>query len=323
MTAPTPAPTPAPTLALAPVVVGLDETDHSPHALEFAGREAALRCAPLWLAHTYHRTPPAAVDATGAEIPVQTVLDQGVEPLAEAVTQMRADHPDTPIRTYALPGSPAPALVALAQGASLLVLGHDRGGLAGMLLGSVALRTMAHAPCPVAVARGARRGMNRVLAGVDISDAAGGRAQLGFAFDEAVRRAADLLVLPAWEDQSAFHPDPTADYTLEHLAALADDYRERLDAVLEPWRRAHPEVAVEVLVEDGSVARSLVEASGYADLLVVGAHPYPGGEGMRLGGLAYALLQHARCPVVMVPEPVSPWSPPITAGTTAERPGRR
>jgi nucleotide-binding universal stress UspA family protein len=303
-----------------PVVVGLDEADHSPHALEFAGRETGLRSAPLWIAHTFHRAPPVAIDAPHGELPVQTVLDQELEPLSEAVTQMRADHPGTPIRTFALAGPAAPGLAVLARGAALLVLGHDRGGLAGMLLGSVALRAMAHAPCPVAVARGARRETNRVLVGVDVgATAAASRAQLGFAFDEAVGRGADLLVLPAWEDQSAFHPDPTADYTLEHLAALADDFRERLDAVLEPWRRSHSEVAVEVLVEDGSVARSLVEASGHADVLVLGAHPYQGGEGMKLGGLAYALLQHARCPVVMVPEPAGPWSPPTAAGPMAER----
>ncbi|MEY9932264.1 nucleotide-binding universal stress UspA family protein [Catenulispora sp. GP43] len=309
--------------APAPVVVGIDEADQSSHALEFAGREAVLRSVPLWIAHTYHRAPPVALGAPDGRIPVQTVLDMAVDPLAGAVTQMLADHPGTPIRTYVLCGSPAPGLAALARDASLLVLGHSRGGLAGMLLGSVALRTVAHAPCPTAVARGARRQMNRVLAGVDIGDPAGGRAQLGFAFDEAVMRAADLLVLPTWEDQNAFHPDPTGDYTRDRLALLAADHRERLEAVLEPWRRAHPDVAVDVLEADGSGARSLVEASGHADLLVLGAHPHPGGEGMRLGGLAYALLQHARCPVVLVPERAKPWSPLIAAGTTAEGPGRR
>lgn len=286
-----------------PVVVGIDDLDQSPHALELAAREAELRAAPLWIAHAYRRVPSAAVGVPGGRMLEQTVLDTAVEPLAGALKQVRADYPGMSIRTYALTGPPAPGLAALAHDASLLVLGHrGRGGFAGMLLGSVALRTVARAGCPVAVARGERRELNRVLAGVDVDDATAGRAQLGFAFDEAVMRAADLLVLHTWEDQGAFYPDPVGDYTRDHLTALDADHRRRLEAVLEPWRREYPDVAVDLLVEGGSAARHLVEASAHADLLVMGARPGRDGEGMRLGGLAYSLLHHAQCPVAVVPE---------------------
>jgi nucleotide-binding universal stress UspA family protein len=290
-----------------PVVVGIDDLHQSPHALELAAREAELRVAPLWMAHAYRRVPPAAVGVPGGRMLEQTVLDAAIEPLAGALKQVRADHPGMSIRTYALAGPPAPGLAALAHDASLLVLGHrGRGGFAGMLLGSVALRTVAHAGCPVAVARGERREMNRVLAGVDVDDPTAGRAQLGFAFDEAVMRAADLVVLHTWEDQGAFYPDPVGDYTRDHLTALDADHRERLEAMLEPWRHEYPDVAVDLLVEGGSAARHLVEASGHADLLVMGGLPRRDGEGMRLGGLTYSLLHHAQCPVAVVPERVVP-----------------
>jgi nucleotide-binding universal stress UspA family protein len=72
--------------------------------------------------------------------------------------------------------------------------------------------------------------------------------------------------------------------------------------MLDPWRRAHPDVAVDVVVESGSASRHLVEASARADLLVAGSRPRRDGDGMRLGGLAYSLLHHARCPVVIVPQ---------------------
>lgn len=75
-----------------------------------------------------------------------------------------------------------------------------------------------------------------------------------------------------------------------------------MDTVLEPRRDAHPDVAVEILVEGGSAARHLVDASAHADLLVIGGRPHRDGQGMRLGGLAYSLPHHARCPVVVVPE---------------------
>lgn len=290
---------------VAPVVVGVDDVDQSSHALDLAGREAELRGAPLLIAHAYHRIPPglaAVADAAGA-VPAGTVLEADAEPLAGALELVDADHPEVEARAHVLSGSPGSALAALAGDASLLVLGHrGRGGFAGMLLGSVALRTLARARCPVAVARGKRRAMNRVLVGLDVEDAAKGRAPLGFAFAEAVARGAELAVLHVWEDRGYFYPDPMGDYTRDHLTTLDSEHHGRLEEMLEPWRREHPDVVVDVVIEGGSASRGLVDASGYADLLVVGGRPHGDGEGMRVGGLAYALLHHARCPVVIVPE---------------------
>jgi nucleotide-binding universal stress UspA family protein len=289
----------------APVVVGVDDVDQSSHALDLAGREAELRGAPLWIAHSYHRIPPglAAVAEAGGAVPAGAVLEAGVEPLAGALELVHADHPEVEARTHVLSGSPGSALPALARDASLLVLGHrGRGGFAGMLLGSVALRILARTRCPVAVARGARRGMNRVLVGIDVDDVAKSQAQLDFAFTEAVMRGAELVVLHVWEDRGYFYPDPMGDYTRDHLTSLDSDHHGRLEAMLEPWRRERPDVRVDVAVEGGSASRGLVDASGYADLLVVGGRPHSDGEGMRVGGLAYALLHHAQCPVVIVPE---------------------
>jgi nucleotide-binding universal stress UspA family protein len=202
-----------------------------------------------------------------------------------------------------LRGSPGSALPALAGDAALLVLGHrGRGGFAGMLLGSVALRILARARCPVAVARGGRREMNRVLVGIDVDDVARGHAPLGFAFTEAVLRGAGLAVLHVWEDRGYFSPDPMGASTRDHPTTLDSEQHERLEALLDPWRRAHPDVAVDVVIEGGSASRGLVDASGYADLLVVGGRPHSEPEGMQVGGLAYVLLHHAYCPVVIVPE---------------------
>lgn len=288
---------------ISPVVVGIDELEQSHEALELAAREAGLRSAPLWIAHVYHRLPPAAVATPGGEVPEQTVLDAAVEPLAGALKQVRAAYPGMQIRTYASNGPPAPKLASLARDATLLVLGNrGRGGFAGMLLGSVALRTVTRASCPVAIARGTPREVNRVLVGIDVDDDTGGRVPLGFAFDEAAMRAADLVVLHAWADQGAFYPDPYGDYTRDHLAALVRDRSGRVDTVLEPLRREHPDVAVEVVVEGGSAARSLVEASGHADLLIIGARRHRDGKGVRLGAPTFAILHHAQCPVLIVPE---------------------
>ena len=50
---------------------------------------------------------------------------------------------------------PAPALLAAARGADLLVLGsRGHGGFADLLLGSVSLQCAHHASCPVVIVRG-------------------------------------------------------------------------------------------------------------------------------------------------------------------------
>lgn len=298
---------------VAPVVVGVDGVNQSAHALELAGLEAGLRAAPLWIAHVYHRIPPRVAGAA-ADGPVagDTVLRAAVEPLAGALELVHAGHPAAEVRSYALRGSPASALAALAgDGASLLVLGHrGRGGFTGMLLGSVTLRLLARAECPVAVARGARRGVkDRVLVGIDVEDGASGWAPLGFAFSEAVLRGADLVVLPMWEDLGHIYPDPMGDHTRDYLTTLDSDHHERLEAMVEPWRREYPDVVVDVAVEDGSASRGLLEASSYADLLVVGGPPHRDEEWMRVGGVAYALVHHAQCPVVVVPPEPSRFPP--------------
>lgn len=299
----------------APVIVGLDDLDHARHALTLAASEAELRAAPLWIAHSCHRIPPVATATTiepvapaapagsgdgGAETAVR---DPDVEPLAQAVRQTRAEYPGLEIHGYAVGAPAAAGLTGLAGKDSLLVVGHrGRGGFVGMLLGSVALSTIGHSRCPVVVARGTDRALNRVVVGLDVTDATGGEALLGFAFAEAALRGAELVVVTVWEDVGYFYPDPVGAYTRDNLTALDAEHDRALGAILDPWRGEHPETRVHALVQGGSVTRHLVDASEEADLLIIGGRPHRDGEGVRLGGSAYAVLHHAQCPVVVVPD---------------------
>jgi nucleotide-binding universal stress UspA family protein len=62
-------------------------------------------------------------------------------------------------RVEAVEGPAGDVLVRAAEGAELLVVGgRGRGALRGMLLGSVALHCVLHAPCPVLVLRPSDRG---------------------------------------------------------------------------------------------------------------------------------------------------------------------
>lgn len=134
---------PVPGYAPSPVVVGADGSGASQAAVAFAFAEAALRDVPLLAVCALADTP--SVLGGGR------LLEADFE---EALAKCEADHPEVVVRRQVVQGSPRSALLDAAAGAQLLVVGvRGRGGLRGMMLGSVSLAVLHHAPCPVAVAR--------------------------------------------------------------------------------------------------------------------------------------------------------------------------
>ena len=80
---------------------------------------------------------------------------RGAETMAAA-----ARMPGGPVvRTEAVEGAAGEVLVRAGEGADLLVVGsRGRGAVRGILLGSVALHCVLHAPCPVLVVHHDRAG---------------------------------------------------------------------------------------------------------------------------------------------------------------------
>lgn len=291
------------------VVVGIDDFEHSARAIAAGAQEAQARRAPLWLAHAYHWLPPVATGVMpGGDTPEGAVRDAATELLSQAVARTHADYPDLEIHDYAMSGQPGPALADLAKDAALLVVGgRGRGGFTGMLLGSVALSAVAHARCPVLVMRGddtagPQAASRRVLVGVDILAPTTGGDVLGFAFEQAALHGADLRAVHAWEDPGYFYPVALGQYPRETLDEMNAERRRRLEALVAPWREKHPDTFVETEVLTGPPSKMLVDSSRLADVLVLGGRRHSDGQGMRLGGLAHAVLHHAHCPVVIVPE---------------------
>jgi nucleotide-binding universal stress UspA family protein len=76
-----------------------------------------------------------------------------VDQIVDAAITETGDRPPEVLRTI-LPGGAAQTLVEVAEGADLLVVGsHGRSGLSRLVLGSVAMACVHHAPCPVVVVR--------------------------------------------------------------------------------------------------------------------------------------------------------------------------
>jgi len=142
------------------VIVGVDGSDHSRHALRWAIQEAVLRHVPLTVL-TVHPDP--VRPATGIYWGLRTYPENSFDPdLVRAAVQEFVDKVATEIggtvpevTVSVATGDAAEELLQASRGADVLVVGsRGGGGFARLLLGSVSSQVMHHAECPVVVIPG-------------------------------------------------------------------------------------------------------------------------------------------------------------------------
>lgn len=139
------------------IVVGVDGSEQSQRALEWAAREAALRQAPLTVL-TVHQVVQSAW--TGNPVvspedrPEEAKARQAAEEATNEVIGKLGDARPASVTVRAVSGLPARELVDASQDADLLVVGsRGGGGFRGLLAGSVSMQVVNHAECPVVVIR--------------------------------------------------------------------------------------------------------------------------------------------------------------------------
>jgi nucleotide-binding universal stress UspA family protein len=135
------------------IVVGVDGSDASKDALQWAARQARLTGSRLLVVMAWH-VPSLAYGGVVA-LPVDLDLEgDSRKVLDQVIADTLGDHPDVETSALVVEGSAALELIELAAGAELLVVGNrGHGAFTGMLLGSVSEHCVAHAPCPVVVVR--------------------------------------------------------------------------------------------------------------------------------------------------------------------------
>src|ERR1022692_2164655 len=134
-----------------PVVVGVDGSAASAAAVEFAADEAALRGAALRGA-ALRGAALLAVCALADSAGSLGGAGRLREDFDQAITRCEKGHPGVAVHRQIVDGSARDALLAAARSAQMLVVGsRGRGGVPGMLLGSVSPAVLHHAPCPVSV----------------------------------------------------------------------------------------------------------------------------------------------------------------------------
>jgi nucleotide-binding universal stress UspA family protein len=282
------------------VVVGVDGSPSSFDAVRWAAAEAARRSCPLCVVTAFPWPADQVLDGTGRGHEHRAaLLDRSRAHLDEAVETAAAVHPDVPVSHRLVEGDPVDVLIAEARSAQLLVVGHrGLGGLAGLLVGSVAVGVSTRAGCPVVVVRRGADGPadGPVVVGVEETEA--GDAALRFAFEAAHLRGAPLVAVHTWSDVV-----PLDAFIVQAMdwQTLRDNERRILDRALARWAEKFPDVVVlRALVEDRA-ARALVEQSEAARLVVVGSRGRGRLTGLLLGSVGHAVLHRSHCPVAIVP----------------------
>lgn len=257
------------------IVVGVDGSDHSSHALMWAAAWAATHNSTLHI---------VTADTIGV--------------LESARNEVLTAYPHLSVLGSELAMSPAAALVEASSDADLVVVGNrGRGGWQGLLLGSVSATVSDHSKCPVVVVpHQAVHQEGPVVLGADGSPESILAAHTAFA--EADRHGVGVIVgqvtklpmvasanlLPAKEDFELMEGDAQA--VAEETVAAA--------------RAAYPNVPVEIVAKAGDPAYELADIAAGASLIVVGNRGRGGFRELLLGSVSRSLLQRASCPVLIV-----------------------
>jgi nucleotide-binding universal stress UspA family protein len=129
------------------VLAGIDLSDHSAAALEYAFEAAAARTARLKVVHAW--SPP---EGPYAVLEVTDLEEAAVQTLHEVLQPWKDRYPAVTVTAEAVRGHPVGTLVHASGEADLVVVAAR--GHSGLRLGSVSHGLIHHAACPVAVAGG-------------------------------------------------------------------------------------------------------------------------------------------------------------------------
>ena len=278
------------------VIVGVDGSEGSDAALAWAARHAQLAGADLELVHAVAVPSMAgigwAVDASLEAGRLLRALEvEGEKAVTRARRTMLERHPQLTVRTEVVTGDPRQVLLDRGATAYLLVVGsHGRGPVRSLLVGSVGAALARHATAPTVVVRGSTTGTGGVVAGVE--SAAAAEPVLAFAFEYAELHGLRVTALRSV-------PDGIAATVPAHLtepdSAELSAARAMLADATGPSAARHPDVRLHLDVVRGHPAESLLGYGDNTSLVVVGTSRH------HVGNDAVAAVEHATCPVAVVP----------------------
>ncbi|MFJ2666389.1 universal stress protein [Nocardia fluminea] len=282
-----------------PVLAAVDGSASSYQAAAWGAAEAVLHHRPLHILTSAALPIGSGPALSLGEADLEWLRVDAERIVAEAARVARAvvSDEDLVVTTEVSFESAAPLLIERSTSARILVVGsRGLGAFQRGLLGSISTAVARHAHCPVAVIQGNAAidpvsAALPVLVGVDGSDNSVPAVEL--AFEEASRRAVDLVALHTFSDASA--DLPALGWEMGRQTAEAE-----LGEALAGYAEQYPDVAVRRIVVANRPVRSLLDESSSAQLLVVGSHGRGGFAGMVLGSTSNALLHSVEIPMIVV-----------------------
>ena len=277
------------------VVVGLDGSEQSRLALEWA---VARTKGPIRLVVAWN-TPWWGVSAPlgGAPPPPpDTYFEESAKKFIEDAEALLGDTPTLPAEIRR--GHAGQCLVDSALDARMLVVGsRGRGAIASAVLGSISAYCASHSTVPVVIVpenADPTAKITKVVVGIDGSS--NSEAALTWAVDHAPPDSA-IMAIAAWSPPMSYDGA-----ILSEIDGLDDRYREMLHATIDRVGRSHPEAKQRAIQADVVMgdARTVLR-SAEADVLVVGSRGHRGLEYLLMGSTASSLVHDPVVPTVVVP----------------------
>ncbi len=276
------------------IVVGIDGSRDGLLALDWATDLAARR---QWTVRAVH----VADDDRPARPLVATPdIEDGAEVLEDAADELaRLGFTDATLEVRH--GHPAQVLLDVSRTAALLVIGRrGRGGFAELTLGSISQVCTALAETSLVVVpddwQPDEGELGLIVVGVDGSQAC--QAALGFGFEMAAERGAELVIVHVPRQPEDF-PPPDVWIDPEN-APWHHDARQLISESLAGWPDKYPDVVFRTHYRPGHPVEVLAQHSKAADLVVVGGVGRAEFTPLRLGSVSRGLLHHTHCPVAIV-----------------------
>ena len=289
------------TLRSASIIGGVDESALAGQAVRWAAEQAVLEGRRVRLVRAVMPVPMGRSDhAAVAQPGTFTSLRLHSEALLrQAHEQVHRLAPGVEVDEQLEVAAARDLLLDVAEDAHVLVLGsRGRGPVLTHLFGSVGVGVVRRARCPVVVHRPGHPGRVRdgVVVAVDATEDA--VPVLEFAFRQASLRRLPLRVVHyVMDPRSALVGVPMVGDLSQQLQQSELVLSEAMAGLGERY----PDVRTTVSTTPGLAAHDIVTAASRADLVVVGTHQRSVADRLLVGSVSTAVLEHASCPVAVVP----------------------
>ena len=302
------------------VVVGVDGSLNSDHALAWAADAAESRHVPLevvlaWDATWVHASE-GIMAITDVDETFRRLTALAEERIDSSISRVQEKHDLSGLEIIRTPvqGPVVPAVIEAAAGASMLVVGRRGVGRLGRLfMGSVSAGIVRQAHLPVTVIPDPERAEQqraaaldgaeadetpRIVVGVDGSPAS--VAALKFAAEAAQRRHLPLHAVTCWQFATSGIPSESFGW-VPPIEDFEDRSRQHLDEAIERAGISHlPEDQLVRTILRSSPGRGLLRSAAGATWLVLGSRGMGGFERLMLGSVSSQLMEQAPCPVTIV-----------------------